>query len=175
MHDTFQLGKIALINVKTLAREQDIIVLHTHTYTAFWRSEAVVCGGGGWRHDRLGRVDYYLFNCDLGRRCVLGERVKVLLPCGPRTHSGSPRRNAIFNIHLDTTGGVARNVKLCVCVLRLQDRALSYMGFSTVTKQRIFKKNMLILYFDCISPKGFNEAILRTMILLHICKKITNN
>jgi hypothetical protein len=37
----------------------------THTYTAFWRSEAVVCGGG-WRHDRLGRVDYYLFNCDLG-------------------------------------------------------------------------------------------------------------
>jgi hypothetical protein len=31
MHDTFQLAKIALINVETLAREQDIIVLHTHT------------------------------------------------------------------------------------------------------------------------------------------------
>jgi hypothetical protein len=130
----FNWGKIALVNVETLAREQDIIVLHTHTQHTY-RAPF-----GGRRRWFAAAADVMIDWSEQIIICLIvisggGVFWASEWKCCSHADPGSPPDvyNAIFNIHLDTTGGVAWKIKLCVCVCVCSgcrtDRALSRMGF----------------------------------------------
>lgn len=117
-HYTFQLGKIALIIVKTLARAGYNCITCTHTYTI------LAVGGGGLRRWRLTSWSIgqrlYLFNCDLGGRPAVcsafwATEWKCCSHADPARALTPDRRDAIpFLISTWTQPEEWHEIKLCI-------------------------------------------------------------